>query len=519
MSTADDLLRYEKLLEYELAILGAQDRLLDFAKFTSPAKRFPNDPAKSEFMPARHLEILADLIESIERREIMKAIVNMPPRHGKTETGTKKANAWISGRKPEWDLLTATYGDSFARDFGLAVKSIIQSQRFRQVFPDYFLTKENPGELRNHLGKALFFLGRRSPTTGRGGDLILVDDPTKDDREVRYITYRDDVWEWFTQTLLTRRHHDQAPILVTQTRWHEDDIVGRITDPTNPKYSKEFGDGWTIVNLPAIAEEDDPMGRRPGEALWPERFGIKYLEELRAANPVAFSSLYQSDPAPAEGVFYQAEDLHTYERGELPEGMRFYGASDHAVSIDAQNDPTCMGIFGICPKGNAYIMPDLVWRRIQADEAVEQMIRLMRAHSPLWWYAERGHISRAIGPFLKKRMQEEGIFCPIAEDQPVADKMQRAHSARARAAQGRILFPAFAEWWPRAKNELLKFPNGRHDDFVDMLSIIGMKLQSHISGTAPVKSTAPKPGTFGELKAQWAAQDRGAAARKARAGW
>mgnify|MGYP000609033603 CR=1 FL=1 len=511
--------RYERLLRYELAIHDAHDHLIDFARFVTPHKKLVDDPSKSEFLPARHLEKLADLMESVERKEITRVIVSMPPRHGKTTLATEKANAWISGRNPEQEIMTATYGQTNAKDFSTHVQEIIRSQRFRQVFPDYYLVKANDERLINHLGKSLFFLGRRSPTTGRGGNWLLVDDPIKDDKDARSPVLRDDAWEWFRQTLFSRRHDDRAPVVVTATRWNEDDITGRITDKTNPKYSREFGEGWEVLNLPALAEEDDPLGRKPGEALWPERFGARDLARTRAGNEVAFSALYQGNPSPAEGVFYMAADLHTYEARDLPTNLRMFAASDHAVSTEAQNDPSCMGVFGVDPRGVAYIMPDLVWRKIDASEAVEQMIRLMRKYAPIWWYAERGHISRAIGPFLKKRMQEEQVHVPIIEDHPVGDKLQRSHSARSRCAQGKILFPADAAWWPRAKAELLKFPNGRHDDFVDFLSTIGLKLQSHISAAASAKAKEDRPGSWGELKKQWAASDRGASARAARAGW
>lgn len=517
--TPADVRRYEQLLRYKLAILDAEERLLDFARFTMPDPKRLHDPARSKFIDARHFNVMADLLEAIERGEVLKAILNFPVRHGKTTVATHAMTAWFTGRNPDKEVMVATYGEKFARQHRAKVAEILGSHRFKQVFPDYSVATEGGYEIVNHLGKRLHFLGRRSEVTGKGFDLGLIDDPVKDDREVRFQLYRDDIWEWLTQTLLTRPHTDKAPWLMTCSRWHEDDPAGRLMDKSNPKYSARLADGLVVVNLPALAEDDDLLGRKPGEPLWPERFGEAYLLQRQEVNPVAFSALYQGDPTPGEGIFYLQEDLHTYTHDELPEAMRYFGASDHAVSMDAVADPSCMGIFGICPQGNAYVLPDLVWRKLPSVDAVEEMIRLMRKWKPLWWYAERGHISRAIGPFLKKRMQEEMVHVPILEDQPVADKMQRAQSARSRCAQGRILFPSYAAWWPKAKAELLKFPNGRHDDFVDFLSIIGMKLETHVAGRAAEKKSAPKPGTWGYLKAEFAEQDRAQSARGVRAGW
>lgn len=509
---AADLRRYERLLCYELACRDAADGLLDFTRFTMPRARAPHDPDKTLYQTGRHHEVMADLMESILRREVMIAILNAPPRHGKTELCTRRTNAYVAGRFPEWDVITATYGEKFARDFKNDVRAIMGTHRYRQVFPETWVAKEGPDQLMTNAGKNLFFLGRRSPTTGRGGDLILVDDPTKDDAEARSQVWRDDMWQWFTQTLLSRRHHDKAPVIITQTRWHEDDIVGRLTDRSNPHFSEEFAKGVVVVDLPALAEGDDPMGRQPGEALWPERFGADYLERMRAANPVSFSALYQSNPTPAEGVFFMKDDIHTYSREDLARvesELRIYSASDHAVATAAHNDPTCMGPYGVAADGTAYILPDLIWRRLNSDQAVEEMVGMFAKRKPIFHYAEKGHISQSIGPFLRKRMQEEGLHVPILEDHPAKDNVTRAQSARARMSTGKLLIPDFAPWTERAKVELMKFPNGRHDDFVAFLSIIGMKLMVSAGGRrGPLVKDAAPPGSWAALKAQFAEQDR-----------
>lgn len=443
----------------------------------------------------------------------------MIPTHN-SELCTKRFAAWFAGRHPDLDIMVATYNEKFAQDFAKDVRDIFNSPRFKQAFPEFGTTIASTEHIRTHAGGNLYFLGRRSSTTGRGANLILVDDPTKDDKEVRYSTFREDVWQWFSQTLLTRRHNDKAAIVISQTRWHEDDVVGRITDPSNPAYSKKFHEGFKVVNLPSIAENDDPLGRKPGEALWPERFGLGYLEEMREANPVSFAALYQCDPTPDDGVFYMADGIFEYDVSELPKNLRMYCVSDHAVSTQNHNDPSVLLPFGICEDGIAWVMPQIVWRRMDANETVEEMLGLIENTKPIFWYAEKGHISKAIGPFLRKRMEETGIYCPIIEEQPVADKEQRAISARGRAAQGKIRFPKYAPWWPRAKAELLKFPNGRFDDFVDCISMIGLKLVTH---TGPGKATEvrekDKPGTYGHLLKQFREEDEARKAAARRAGW
>ena len=511
--------QYLSLLEYELGLQEAEDHLLRFCEVTMPDARKMHDIHATRYKAGTHHVFMADVMMQVEAGAKKKVIMNLPPRHGKTELCTKRFCAWYSARHPEHDIIVATYNEKFAADFAAEVREIMASVRFRQIFPEYYLTQQSSERLTTYANGKIYFLGRRSSTTGRGGNLILVDDPTKDDKEIRYPAFREDCWQWFTQTLLTRRHNDKAAIVVSQTRWHEDDIVGRISDKTNPAYSKSLAEGFEIINIPAIAEADDPLNRKPGEALWPERFGLTYLEEMRGANPVSFSALYQCDPTPEDGVFYRPEELFEYDLDELPERLTFYVVSDHAVSLKAHNDPSVLCPFGVCANGIAWVMPDLIWRRMDTKETVEEMVEIIRRRKPVFWYAEKGHISKAIGPFLKDRMQQEGVYCPVIEDQPVLDKIQRAQSGRAKSAQGRIRYPRFAPWWPKAKSEMLKFPNGRFDDFVDVISMIGMKIGSQAGPSRVLSKTRHEPGTFGFMLEQFRNQDRDDEARKERAGW
>src|SRR5690606_21988997 len=121
-------------------------------------------------------------------------------------------------------------------------------------------------------------------------------------------------------------------VLIIMTRWHSDDIVGRLTDPDNPHYNAVEAKGWKIINIPAIAEEDDPLGRKPGEALWPERYDLDFLAQQQRLDPLGFAALYQQRPTVADGVLFRRENIQRYKPDELPEDLRYYAASDHAVA-------------------------------------------------------------------------------------------------------------------------------------------------------------------------------------------
>jgi predicted phage terminase large subunit-like protein len=160
-----------------------------------------------------------------------------------------------------------------------------------------------------------------------------------------------------------------------------------------------------------------------------------------------------------------------------------------------------MGCVGIDEEDNIWVLPDLFWRRAQTDVVCDAMLDQFRRNAPLLWWAEKGHISKAIGPFLRKRMQEEKIYCAIDEVTPSKDKQTRAQAIRGRMAMGKVFFPKFAGWWPAAQLELLKFPAARHDDFVDWLAHIGMGLNLQVGASAPSKAdTGPRTGTLAWVK-------------------
>jgi len=279
------------------------------------------------------------------------------------------------------------------------------------------------------------------------------------------------------------------------TRWHSDDIIGRITDPDNPVYNEIEARKWKIIRLPAIAEADDPLGRAPGEALWPEAYDIDFLESQQRLDPLGFAALYQQAPTVADGTLFRRENIERYDPKDLPEGLRFYAASDHAVGTKQRNDPSCFGKAGADDQGNLWFT-ELFWERVPTDRAVEQMLSMGSGeNAPIIWWAESGHISKSIGPFLHKRMLETERFLNVREIVPSVDKQTRAQSIAARVAVRKVKFPK-GPIWDRAIEEMLAFPNGTHDDFVDMLSLFGIGLQSQFGVSAPKPTKAePKVGS------------------------
>lgn len=497
--------RRTRLARRLLALHEGRDDVLRYTQLTMPDISDPDDVTRSRYMVGRHHRAIADVLHDLASGRTQRAIINCGPRHGKSELASKRFIAWFAGKFPERSIIFGTYNDTFAGDNGRAVRDILMSPAHRQIFPGFELKDHSMSaqRLETTRGGIITFVGRGTSTTGRGGHAIVIDDPIKDRVEADSKIIREQLWTWFTQVIATRLMTQDSFILLIQTRWHEDDLVGRLTDPTNPFYDPEIAKEWTVIDLPALALENDPLGRQPGEALWPEKFPVAFLLRQQRLDPRGFQALYQGRPSPERGAFFHRDHLKTYRQDELPKNLRIYAASDHAVSITQGRDKNCLMIVGVDEKDNIWVLPDTWWRQGTSDQVVEQMLKLLRQHKPIYWWAERGQISKSIGPFLRKRMMEDRVFGNIIEVQPTADKQTRAQSIAGRMAMGCVYFPSFAPWWPEAHDQLLKFPHGAHDDFVDALAYIGLGLALQVpAGLIARARSAPREGTLGWIKDQ-----------------
>lgn len=252
---------------------------------------------------------LCEKLEAFERGEIKKLMVFMPPQHGKSELTTRRFPAYLLGKRPSRKIAIASYSATMASMFNRDIQRIIDNENYHSLFPETRLNSINvasdsrKGVLRNseifevvnHYG-FVKTVGRGGPLTGTPVDIGIIDDPLKDRAEALSPTVRETLWSWFTDVFETRLHNDSQMLLI-QTRWHEDDLAGRILRRDSD---------WEIVIYQAIKEggptEMDP--RQEGEALFPEKHSLKRLEAIRDKNPVTFGSLYQQNPKPLEGLLY-----------------------------------------------------------------------------------------------------------------------------------------------------------------------------------------------------------------------
>lgn len=493
-----------------LAAREANESLLRFLRFTTPDPDAPDDVEKSLFEETPVARLLSQIMEKVYRREMKRVAVSIGPQMGKSQVVSRGAPAWMLGHNPLLNIILGSYNQSFAEEFGDDVRAIMGSPYYGQVFRKGILRVGGKAKdllITDKGGKAAF-VGRGGSGTGKPADIFIVDDPLKDDLEAQSHATRDQVWNWFNKTALTRCHKDSS-IVIVHTRWHQDDLIGRLCDPEHPEREKRYkgiAKRWYHLNLPAIVEDKklaDALGLKlepptnpffismfgsQPMALISERKGYDLLAEAKQLDPGGFSSLYMGQATPEDGDYFKAEWLVEYDADELPKNLTVYGASDHSVTEKQKNDPSVLGCVGLDEDGDIWVLPDVVWERMKTDKIVEELISQMRINEPVAWWLEDDIIAKAFGPFLIQRMHAEKVYCVLDGNHPGKDKSTRARSIQGRMAMKTVRFPSFAPWWQAARREILNFPNGAHDDFVDFLSHIGLGL---LKQHAPRAKTEP----------------------------
>lgn len=326
---------------------------------------------------------------------------------------------------------------------------------------------------------------------GLRADLGIIDDfcGSQEDADSKLI--RDKVWAWYISDFWSRLKPGALQIVIA-TRWHEEDLIGRLTDPKNSYNSPEDPQSWEYVKFPFFAEEGDQLGRPVGQRLWMGWFDEEKEKSINRLPPRIKAGLYQQRPAPEEGNFFKKDWLRGYTQTELDELMkrqpRIYAAGDWAVSEEDDANRSCFGPVARDHDGSIWILPDLFWKIAGPKEVVESFLQMLKRRKPLQTWSEKGHISKAWGPFLRDRMIESDTYAYITEVTPARAKDVRARSIQGMMSMGQVRFPHFAHWWPEAMHELLTFPGGKTDDFVDYLAHIGMGINSIIK-TLPLQET------------------------------
>ena len=439
------------------------------------------------YADAPHHRLIARHLEMVERGEITRLMITMPPRHGKSMLASEFFPAWYMGRNPDHYVVTATYAQELADDFGRKVKNQIEDASFQAVFPGVGLADDSKSAKRFHIEGAqggyehattqrgaFYAVGVGGPLTGRGAHLLLIDDPVKNREEADSEVMRRKVKDWYTSTAYTRLMPG-GRIVIIQTRWHEDDLSGWLLE-------EHQHEGWTILNLPAI--DDD------GNALWPEQYDIEALERIkRALPPRDWSALYQQRPAPETGDYFKREWIIPVDVVPPLAEMMVYGGSDYAVTADG-GDYTVHAVIGVSSEDRMYLLD--LWRsQSSSDRWVDSFCDLVRKWKPVGWAEETGQIKSGVGPFLVKRMLETEAYTAREQFPTRGDKAVRAQSIRGRMAMQGLHVPRDAPWLSDFISELMSFPVGVHDDQVDAIGLVGQLMDRMMQGNRPKTEQRP----------------------------
>lgn len=407
---------------------------------------------------------MAERLEAVERGDIDRLMLFCPPRTGKTELLVRFA-AWHVGRHPDLAMLYASYGADLAWEKSGDVRAVVASEEYASIFPQVRLSPTSRSVQRWKIAGrrgGLQAQGVGGPLTGKGGSLILVDDPVKNRQDADSPGMREATWKWYTSTLRTRLEPGGRIILV-MTRWHEDDLAGRLLAKAqeDPK-----ADQWTVVSLPALAKAQDPLGRQEGEALDPERYNAPELLRTKASiGERDWTSLYDQMPRADDGnVFKALWLLGSYVDG-VPAMVYECVVWDTAFEEKQASDYSAAVWVGRGENGHLYVRP-----LVNERWAFPDLVRGAKDLVARWDRAEHLVEGKASGKSLRQQLRVDGI--PLIEFPAEGDKVARAHAITRYFEAGLVHVvgdPAASPLVDALESELLAFPRGAHDDLVDAL--------------------------------------------------
>lgn len=404
-----------------------------------------------------------------------RLMITMPPRHGKSELASRRFPAYALGRYPDMGIICASYSADLATRMNRDVQRVIDDPAYRAIFPSTTIAGKAQTQQGSWLRNADYFevVGRKGSfrsagvgggLTGFGASIAIIDDAIRNRQDADSPTVRQTVWDWYTSTLYTRL----APgggVIVINTRWHEDDLSGRLLEAQ----AKGEGDEWRVINFPAIAEADEEH-RKKGEALHPERYPLEALERIKAAIGTRdWEALYQQHPVPDGGAIFRDEWLQrVWLPKDLPAKFDAVAQSWDMTFTNSDSSDFVVGQLWGRHGADYYLLDQLRgrWSFTESCAKVEELTERARIQFPRT--APRVLIEdKANGPAIIDALKHKvsGII-PVKPD---GSKEARAHACTALWESGNVLLPdkSIAPWIDEFRLELLRFPSGAHDDCVD----------------------------------------------------
>ena len=433
-----------------------------------------------EYRWAPHNRAIAKALMKVERGDINRLMIFMPPRHGKTMQVSEYFPAWYLGRNPADQIIACTYSKERAGDTGRKVRNQFLDPIYHKVFPHSGLSTDAKAvhSMATEVGGLFYSVGTGGAVTGRGANLFLIDDPVKSREDAESATSRQKLNDWFQGVAYTRLMPKNAIILV-MTRWHFSDLAGFLLD--------ELGhEKWAMLKLPAMCDSaDDLLGRQPGEALWKSDFPVKTLEHIRETiGTREWNAQYQQTPLPAEGGMVDLNWFKKYDyvewlafitalrmggEPEMPFGIKYIVQSwDTAFKEKQLNDPSAATVWG-CSDTDAYLLETVNKRMVYPK--LKQTVRKLHEK---WARLVKGQVrvlveDKASGQSLIQDLQFETKI-PVLPQKADSNKQVRMSSGSPLIEAGKIWLPERAPWLVEYETQIARFPLADNDDLADSTS-------------------------------------------------
>jgi predicted phage terminase large subunit-like protein len=414
------------------------------------------------FISGKHHAIMADAFERVARGDLKRLIINMPPRHTKSEFASYLLPSWFLGKFPEKKIIQTAHTAELATGFGRKVRNLVSSENYQKVF-DTKLSSDSKaaGRWNTHVGGDYFAIGVGGAVTGKGADLLIIDDPhSEQEAKQGNPAVFDNVYEWFTSGPRQRLQPGGA-IIIVMTRWSKRDLTGQILKNAG----KDGVDQWEIIDFPAIMPSGTP--------LWPAFWSKTALEALKAELPVAkWEAQYQQNPTSEEGAIIKREQWSIWDKDTPPQCDYIIQSWDTAFEKNNRADYSACTTWGVFQHPNKsgdmrpnIIMLDAFKQRMEFPELKKMALELYQEWEPDTLIVEK----RAAGAPLIYEMRKMGI--PLSEFTPGKgnDKISRVNAISDLFASGVVWCPE-TRWAEEVMDELASFPNGDHDDLVDSSS-------------------------------------------------
>lgn len=445
-----------------------------------------------------HLVLIAYL-ENFEKGLIKNLMIFMPPQHGKSELVSRRFPAWLLGKNPNRKIIGASYSSDLSSIFNRDIQRIIDTTEYNNIFPETFLNESNVRSVASgtYLRNSDIFeivnkngsyksVGVGGSLTGSPCDIGIIDDPVKDSLMAYSQRSRDVLWDWYVTVFKTRQHNN-SQTLFTMTRWHEDDLAGRILAA-----SKKTGEKWTILSLPAIKENDDnPEDERIiGQALWEQRHSLKKLLIAQKESSQTFTSLYQQRPAPEDGGIIKKSWLGHFDLSELELKAKNKDINliwnytvDGAYTSNPANDQTAILAYTIFE--NEMFIRDVMGVWLELPELVIALREFVLRNG----YSSSSSIyiePKASGLSIVQTLKRESTLNVIIDKAPSSDKVARARSCAPYIESRRVNILRNGAFVDDFVHQLTIFPRGKLKDKVDVLVMAIQRVNENRGGLLSV---------------------------------